>query len=97
VADIGKVRLLEAPHSGPNYLMNEMVYKIGRNRARALRTATIVLAVIFPLILVFFAAAYPYFYIEILGAAIVSFTLGMLASRWIFFAEAEHAVSLYYR
>lgn len=97
LGSIGQVRLLEAPHSGPNYLMNEMVYKIGRNRSRALRIATIFLAVILPLVLVFFAVANPYYYVTSLGFALLSFTLGTLASRWIFFAEAEHAVSLYYR
>jgi len=94
---IGQVRLLEAPHSGPNYLMNEMVYKIGRNRARALRIATMILGVGIPLILIALALASPYWLVTFLVLATLSHTLGTLTSRWLFFAEAEHAVSLYYR
>jgi len=32
----------------------------------------------------------------LLAAATVSHFIGVLAERWLFFAEAEHAVSLYY-
>ena len=34
---IGAVRLFEAPHTGSNYLLNEMAYKVGRHRAEQLR------------------------------------------------------------
>ena len=43
LGSIGKVRLLEAPHSSPNYLMKEMVYRVGRKHASKLRLMAVAL------------------------------------------------------
>jgi len=92
---IGKVRLLERPHTGENYLTLEMVHRIGRKHARTLRRLALVLGGIVPVIILALIA--------LTGApaplnlaAALSMMLGLLAERWLFFAEAEHAVSLYY-
>ena len=37
LGDLGRVRLLEAPHSESNYLMQEMGYRIARKHADKLR------------------------------------------------------------
>ncbi|HIP23451.1 MAG TPA: dibenzothiophene desulfurase, partial [Rhodobacteraceae bacterium] len=43
LGDLGKVRLLEKPHSGENYLLKEMVYVVGRKHAAKLRVLALVL------------------------------------------------------
>ncbi|MDP2731902.1 MAG: dibenzothiophene desulfurase, partial [Hoeflea sp.] len=93
---IGKVRLLERPHTGENYLTREMVHRIGRKHARTLRLLALVLGAILPIVIlaiVGFSDAPPLFNL----IAALSMLIGLLAERWLFFAEAEHAVSLYYR
>jgi len=92
---IGKVRLLEAPHTSENYLMQEMVHRIGRKHAQTLRMIALILGGALPVILVL-AAIFASGGWLLLAAATVSHFAGMLAERWLFFAEAEHSVSLYY-
>ncbi len=89
---IGKVRLLEPPHSGRNYLMKEMVHEIGRKHAQKLRIISLLFAVLVPAgILLLLPASY-----ATVLLAVVIHVLGLLASRWLFFAEAEHVLRLYY-
>jgi DMSO reductase anchor subunit len=64
-----------------------MVHVIGRRHAHELRLAGISLAVLFPLAL---ALA------DLTALAATVHGLGMLVLRWLFFAEAEHVVGLYY-
>ena len=92
---IGSVKLLERPHTGENYLTKEMVHQIGRKHAQKLRMIAKVLGGLVPAIL---AAL-----VWIIGAptillvlAFLSMIAGLFAERWLFFAEAKHAVSLYY-
>jgi DMSO reductase anchor subunit len=94
---IGKVRLFEAPHTGDNYLMREMGYKIARKHARRLRIISLILGGAIPIVLVAVATQLP----DVAGAlvgliAVISAAAGLLVERWLFFAEAVHAVSLYY-
>ncbi len=89
---IGKVRLLEPPHSGHNYLMKEMVHVIGRKHAQKLRIISLLFAALLPAgILLLLPASY-----ATVLLAVVVHVIGLLASRWLFFAEAEHVVRLYY-
>jgi DMSO reductase anchor subunit len=87
---LGRLRLLAPPHTGANYLLREMVHVIGRSHARKLRLAGLALAALLPLALVL-APSPP-----TLTLAALSHLLGALALRWLFFAEAEHVVGLYY-
>ena len=92
---IGKVRLLERPHTGENYLTREMVHRIGRKHASRLRMLALVLGGIVPaLVLAIVGLSGAPALVNLLAA--VSMLIGLLAERWLFFAEAEHAVSLYY-
>jgi DMSO reductase anchor subunit len=88
---LGRLRLLEPPHTGRNYLLREMVFVVGRRHAAKLRVAGLFLAVLLPLALVLLAAAPPF-----LAAAAAAHVAGALVLRWLFFAEAEHVVGLYY-
>jgi len=92
---IGKVRLLERPHSGENYLTREMVHRIGRKHARKLRLLAMALGAVVPVAILIITALTGAPAVLNLAAAL-SMLVGLLAERWLFFAEAEHAVSLYY-
>ena len=91
---LGKVKLLEKPHSGENYLTKEMVHQIGRKHAQKLRMTAYVLGAIVPVLLCIIALFGGATFWLLL--ATISMIAGLFAERWLFFAEAKHAVSLYY-
>lgn len=92
---LGRVRLFEAPHSAPNYLMKEMIFIIGRRHAQRLRGIALVLGAAVPLagvaLSLALGGAWPLLLVAVLGLA-----AGFLVERWLFFAEARHTVALYY-
>lgn len=88
----GHVRAFEAPHTGTNYLLREMVHVVGRKHARRLRVIALGLGYALPLCLILIPGAAH----GLGGLAVISHVLGIAASRWLFFAEAEHVVGLYY-
>ena len=90
---MGKVRSFEAPHTGSNYLLNEMAYEIGRKRAYELRRIGAVLGLLLPLVFSVVALLIGGWLMVLALAAHVA---GMLALRWLFFAEAQHVQALYY-
>lgn len=94
---IGKVRLLEAPHTSENYLLEEMGFRIARKHATALRRIAVLAGFVLPLLLTLIAllATGPAGALAALLAAPAA-TAGVLVERWLFFAEARHTVTLYY-
>ncbi len=93
--DLGRARLFEAPHTSPNYLMKEMVYVVGRRRAEALTRLALGLGFVAPVIaLLAVILLKPLWPLLVLAA--IAHLLGIAASRWLFFATAEHVVGLYY-
>lgn len=95
---IGRVRLLDAPHSEDNYLLKEMGFRVGRRHAVRLRLVTRVAAFALPAALSLGAlVAGPGALsgtLALLAAAAAA--LGVIAERWLFFAEAKHTVTLFY-
>ncbi|HEY5963680.1 MAG TPA: dimethyl sulfoxide reductase anchor subunit, partial [Xanthobacteraceae bacterium] len=97
---LGTVRPLDPPHTQPNFVMREMGYQVARRHARRLRFLTMLLLFVVPL-----AAAVALLLLNMPGAvtiaitalAVCSATAGVLTERWLFFAEAEHVVMVYYR
>jgi DMSO reductase anchor subunit len=89
---LGKVRLLESPHSGENYLLKEMAHEIGRKHAKKLRIITILFASLLPALLLLMTAPSH----TTAAIALILHLVGLFAGRWLFFAEAEHVVALYY-
>ncbi len=89
---MGQMRVFEQPHTSPNYLMREMIYHVARKHIRPLRTIALICAALLPAVLLaLFPPAPPMF------AAIAALHLiGAFAARWLFFAQAEHVVGLYY-
>lgn len=95
----GDVRAFEPPHTGTNYLLKEFVYVIGRKHAAKLRILAILLMAGVPLILLAITRmdSVSGSLDHVLAAlAVISHLVGVFAARWLFFAEAEHVVGLYY-
>lgn len=95
---IGRVRAFEPPHTGTNYLLRELVYQVGRKHALKLRMIAFGLGYALPvalLLLPFSLLLLPFSHLLAL-VAVLSHVAGIAASRWLFFAEAEHVVGLYY-
>ncbi|RMH46944.1 MAG: dibenzothiophene desulfurase [Alphaproteobacteria bacterium] len=89
---IGRVRLLEPPHAGRNYVLDEMAFRVGRRHAAKLRILSLVGAVVLPGILLATLGTG----VVVTAVAAILHLAGALASRWLFFAEARHVVGLYY-
>lgn len=88
----GRVRAFEKPHTGGNYLTREMVHVVGRRHAMKLRIIAFVLMTMLPwLILVVLPFSH-----ALAAVAVLSHIAGAVTARWLFFAEAEHVVGLYY-
>lgn len=85
------VTAFEPPHTGTNYLLRELVYVVGRKHAAKLRVIALLLAVVLPVILLIVPFSH-----WIAGIAVLSHIAGVLVARWLFFAQAEHVVGLYY-
>ncbi len=88
---IGTVRAFEPPHTGTNYLLREFAYVVARSHAQRLRVIALVLGVVLPVVLMLV----PFNHI-LAAVAVLSHLAGVAALRWLFFAEAEHVVGLYY-
>jgi DMSO reductase anchor subunit len=86
-----QVRAFEPPHTGTNYLLKEMVYVVGRKHAGRLRILSLLMGFGLPILLLLAP-----FGRMLAALAIISHIVGVFASRWLFFAQAEHVVGLYY-
>jgi len=94
---IGKVRLFEPPHINDNYLTSEMGFRIARKHASKLFRIAFAAGLVAPLILAFIALFLPAGGATVmLALAVLAFGAGVLVERWLFFAEARHAVMNYY-
>ncbi|KAJ55977.1 dibenzothiophene desulfurase [Actibacterium mucosum KCTC 23349] len=91
LGDIGTPRLFEPPHTGTNFLLKEMVYVVGRKHAARLRVLSMIFMVGLPVVIL---ATDPGHLTA--AIAVLSHLVGVLAARWLFFAQAEHVVGLYY-
>ncbi|MEO7325187.1 MAG: DmsC/YnfH family molybdoenzyme membrane anchor subunit [Dokdonella sp.] len=90
---IGSVQSFEQPHTEENYLTHEMGFVLARKHSRRLRRIAFWLILLAPLAV--FALGW------LIGwpAAWLALALGMtgiFVERWLFFAEAKHAVMAYY-
>ncbi|MDG1707197.1 MAG: dimethyl sulfoxide reductase anchor subunit [Emcibacteraceae bacterium] len=87
--DFGKAKPFEPAHQGQNYLQREMGYNLCPKRRALMRWLALGCGFILPAIMLFIG--FP---------VVLLITLiclgGMMAERWLFFAEAEHVVRLYY-
>lgn len=89
---VAQARLLDAGHSHGTFLTREFGFELARQHARFLRAAALVLG--FGVPLAWLLLAVPYWQVG-LGAAACGI-IGLLAERWLFFADARHTVRLYH-
>ncbi|MDP3194575.1 DmsC/YnfH family molybdoenzyme membrane anchor subunit [Tabrizicola sp.] len=88
---LGVPSVLDPAHTAGNYLKRGMIFVVGRKHAAKLRKLALVLASVLPAVILLLP-------LGVWGIALAT-TLhlaGALAARWLFFAEAEHVVGLYY-
>ena len=88
---IGRVRAFEPPHTGTNYLLKEFVHIVGRKHSAKLRIIALILMIGTPILLL--SLSFSHF---LAALSFISHISGLFISRWLFFAEAEHVVGLYY-
>lgn len=96
---IGRVKLFERPHVNENYLTHEMGYVIARKHAAKLSFIALLTGGALPVMLLLAVAAGladgPVA-VAVTSAAVLFHGLGIFVERWLFFAEARHAVMNYY-
>jgi sulfite dehydrogenase (quinone) subunit SoeC len=88
---LGVPSVFDPAHTAGNYLKREMIFVVGRKHAAKLRKLALVLASVAPAVVLLL----PLGVWGVALAAILHLT-GAFAARWLFFAEAEHVVGLYY-
>ncbi|MGH6860062.1 MAG: dimethyl sulfoxide reductase anchor subunit family protein [Phyllobacterium sp.] len=95
---IGTVRLLERPHALDNYLTREMGFRVARKHAAKLWVVALACGAILPILslLAAMASGAGAFAQSVLVIGVVAHAAGVLVERWLFFAEARHAVMNYY-
>jgi sulfite dehydrogenase (quinone) subunit SoeC len=90
----GKVRMLEPPHTEENYLLKEMGFRVARKHRLRLRLIARVAGFALPLLATLVALLANS--LAAAAVAVLSAALGLVVERWLFFAEAQHTVMLYY-
>jgi len=96
LGDRGTVRAFEPPHTGSNYLLREFVHVVGRKHAQKLRVIAFALGFALPLICLILPVEGLMLKHLLAGVAVLLHIAGVATSRWLFFAQAEHVVGLYY-
>ncbi|MES2914695.1 MAG: DmsC/YnfH family molybdoenzyme membrane anchor subunit [Pseudomonadota bacterium] len=88
---LGVPSVLDPAHTAGNYLKREMIFVVGRKHAAKLRKLALALASALPALVLLLP-------LGVWGVALAAalHLAGALAARWLFFAEAEHVVGLYY-
>jgi DMSO reductase anchor subunit len=95
----GKVRPLEAPHTQANFVMREMGYTVARKHAAQLRLIVQIVGFALPLVVLALSLWLAPSGALGVAAALVALAgvgIGVVVERWLFFAEAQHVVTVYY-
>lgn len=93
LAGRGTARPFEPPHTGTNFLLEEMGFRIGRKHAARLSLVMWVAGFVVPGLLIAVVPFAPWLAVP----AALSMLAGIAVERWLFFATATHTVTLYYR
>ena len=81
----------ELPHTAENFIQKEMGYAVARKHAAKLRIIVFLLLAA-AIVLMLLALAAPVFSVFAAAVALAA----AVTERWLFFAEAQHVVTLYY-
>ena len=93
----GKVRTLDPPHARANFVMREMGYEVARKHAQKLRQVVMIALFAVPAVCLALSLLTGSGLSLLLALiAVASAAVGVVSERWLFFAEAEHVVVLYY-
>ncbi|MEO0998197.1 MAG: DmsC/YnfH family molybdoenzyme membrane anchor subunit [Pseudomonadota bacterium] len=92
----GDVRPFDPPHTEASYLTNELGFRLARKHAGRLRRLATLAGAAVPVVACFVLAQLKTPAPLLAGLAFGSYMAGVLIERWLFFAEAEHTVMLYY-
>jgi DMSO reductase anchor subunit len=84
------VRLFDQGHTSNGFLNNEFGYSVEANKIICLRAAMLLIAFLFPFLLLLSGSSDLFIVATLLTVA------GLLIERWLFFAEARHVVRLYH-
>jgi DMSO reductase anchor subunit len=84
------VRLLDQGHSSNGFLNNEFGYTVGANKLLRIRFLAVSVAFFLPMLLICLGGPFA------LVVATLVMLAGLLAERWLFFAEARHVVRLFH-
>lgn len=88
---IGEVTVFEQAHTAGNYLLREMIFVVGRKHAQKLRAIALALAAVIPAALLAISGE-----VWAFALSAICHLIGALTARWLFFAQAEHVVGLFY-
>ena len=92
----GVVRAFEGPTTEGNYITREMAFVLARKHARALRRHALALLSGVPIIAIVLVLIWPSTQVWLAPLAAVACVLGLFVERWLFFAQARHAVAAYF-
>lgn len=90
----GSVRAFEGPATEESYLTREMAFVLARKHSRALRLIAGELAFALPILALALAHLLAAGWLVPLAALVC--IAGLFVERWLFFAEASHAVAAYF-
>ncbi len=89
-----QVKLLDTGHTHGTFLTQEFGFQLARRHALTLKAFVFAVGFITPLVLLAAVGGQPSL---LLGGLITGMALlGLVAERWLFFAEARHVVNLYH-
>ncbi|MCX8509923.1 MAG: dimethyl sulfoxide reductase anchor subunit [Rhodobacteraceae bacterium] len=88
----GYIRPFAPAHTARNYVMDEMIHRVGRKHAQKLRLMALAGASLLPAALLLILPQGPVAQVP----AFACHLLGTVTQRWLFFAEADHVVRSYY-
>jgi DMSO reductase anchor subunit len=91
---LGRVRAFEGPVTEESYLTREMAFVLARKHAARLRRIALALFAVLPVLGILATLATGFAWIAPLAA--IACVAGLFVERWLFFAEARHAVAAYF-
>ena len=89
------VRLLDVGHTGSTFLTDEFGYKVAKRKLLKIKLFAIISGFLIPFLLIYIHG-FIYENLIFCFAAIFLAFVGMVAERWLFFAQAKHVVNLYH-
>jgi len=94
--DAIKIAQVEPAHTQANFVMREMGYKVARSNSAKLRKLMVMLGFVVPFLCLAGVILMPVQMVPLMVILLLSHSVGLMVERWLFFAEAEHVVNLYY-